>query len=429
MNYLVFLLSLCAIVVVHELGHYLVARCFDVAVDVFSIGFGPAVWRYKVKSSTEFRLSPILLGGYVRFSESLENKKQQKLITDISWWRQILILLAGPFANLGLAFMGLLLFFKIGGYVLIPYIGDVAPLSYANQLGLEKGSKIIAVNELPVYSWEDVFQEIKPVNSRVKLTIVRPQSNERFQIDVEGVTANSFFEKLGIVPLNPAIPAIIGSVVPDSAASKAGLRSGDEIKSIDGHSIKAMSEVSDYVSKHPNKKLKLSYVRQGKLNNIEFTSDSIHENQQTYGRLGVSSLGFEHFPQWFVYHQDNWQQAIVKTFSSIQQFLQFQLTVWFHLNDQISQLSGPVGMAKAASEAWTVSLKMFLMYCVWLNIGLAVVNLLPIPILDGGQCLLLILRKIFPKIFTEERQKHLLLWSLIFIIGLFVVGLFNDLSI
>lgn len=430
MSYLVFVLSLCFIVLVHELSHYLVARCFNVAVDVFSIGFGPALWhRIGKKNLTEFRLSPFLLGGYVKFSDSLDNKKQQHLITDISLWRQILILLAGPFANIGLAFIGLVIFFKIGTYTLMPYIGNVQPNSYASQLGLEKGAKILAINDFPVNSWEQVLQQIDWQGPKVQLTVENPHSNDPYKIDIENVSVKNFFEKLGTAPLSPEVPPIIGSVVPDSAASRAGLRSGDEIESINGQNIATMLEVSEFASKHPNKKLTLVYKREGRRYTIKFFTDRVYQNQKAYGRLGISSLGFEHFPQWFVYHQDSWPQAISKTCTSIHQFLALQLTVWIHLNDQITQLSGPVGMARAANEAWTAGLRMFLIFWVWLNVGLAVVNLLPLPVLDGGQCLLLILRKIFPKMLTEERQKILLLWSLILIVGLFVTGLFNDLSV
>jgi regulator of sigma E protease len=430
LSYLVFISSLCVIVLIHELGHYAVARCFNVAVDVFSIGFGPAIWRYKAKNSlTEFRVTPILLGGYVRFAESLQHQKQQYLITDISLWRQILILLAGPIANLVLAFLGLVLFFKIGAYVLLPYIGEVPSNSYASSLGFQKGAKIVSINDTPVESWEQALQQIEYLGSPLNISLLRPNSNEIYQIHLHDIKSEDFFKKLGLVPFTPELPAIIGSVMADSAASQAGLQMGDKILALDGRPIRTMLQVSEYISKHPNEKITLNFVRNGRIQKIDFFTDRVYENQKPYGRLGISSLGLEHFPQWFVYHQDNWQQAMTKSFKAMHQFLGLQLSVWFHLNDQLSQLSGPVGMARAANQAWTAGLKMFLMYWVWLNIGLAVVNLLPLPILDGGQCFMLILRKLFPSVLTEERQKMVLIWSLIFIVGLFVTGLFNDLSV
>jgi regulator of sigma E protease len=432
MSILIFVLTISVLVLVHELGHFGIARCFNVSIASFSIGFGKPLFKWvNAKSKTEFRVSPILLGGYVRFSEESVPESKAVLFEYLALWKKILILLAGPLANLLCAFIALIIFFKIESYTLIPYIGQVNAHSLAQKLGLKKDQRIISVNHHRVNSWEEILEFVRQPQKQLLIGIddSNQMSKEIFiKSSEKDLKVKDFFSVLGFQPMLPEIPAIIGKIQPGSVAEKIGLKLGDEILSIDGQAIKTMYQLSDYVSKHPNQKVSIRVKRNNNTFNLALTIEQITSGTRHFGKLGVYTLDFKYYPQWFHYHKESWFGALNKSSTAIQHFFKIQFLVWLNLKNEISQLSGPIGIAKAADQAWSMGSKTYLFFVIWLNIGLAVVNLLPIPILDGGQCLMLVLNKIFPSFLNQYRQKVIVLWSIIFLGGLFLVGLVNDCS-
>lgn len=428
MSILIFVLTISALVLVHELGHFSVAKCFNVSVAVFSIGFGKPLFKWiNPKNKTEFRCSPILLGGYVRFSEESLSESGTILFEYLPLWKKILILLAGPMANLLCAFLALIIFFKMESYTLIPYIGEVAPHSLGHKLGFKKGQRIIAVNHHTVNSWEEVLEVVRQPQKQLLIDINKSKEieiNDSKQI----INVKNFFNTLGLKPMLPEIPTIIGKIQADSVAETIGLKTGDKILSINGQQLKTMYQLSDYVSKHPNQKVTISVERKNKILNLSCVIEQISRGRHHFGKLGITTLDFKYYPQWFHYHKESWFGALHKSSIAIQHFFKMQFLVWFNLKDELSQISGPIGMVRAADQAWTIGIKTYLFFVIWLNIGLAVVNLLPIPILDGGQCVMLFLNKLFPRFLNQSRQKVIVLWSILFLSGLFLVGLFNDCS-
>lgn len=430
MSVFIFIFTLCFLVLFHELGHFLMARIFHVAIDTFSIGFGKALLSYTSKKhQTEFRIAPIFLGGYVRFAEDLSHHPSQVLIGELSLWRQLCILLAGPFANLLLAFLALVVFFKLGSYSLLPYVGDLENQSLASQIGFVKGQRILAVNDHQVNSWDEVMNDIFDQRT-IKFTVIDVGAENKHDLFYRSTQPleqdKSIFSLLGFKPLQPLIPAIVGSVQKKSVADMAGIAEGDKIISIDGINIHHMAQLSEYVRTHPDSRVGLRWVHGSQQISKNILLQSRLEQQKRVGLLGVTSVTLDKFPQWFHYNEYSWGSAFSKAIKTTWDFLSVQLKIWAHFHEQVGNVSGPIGMAKAADHAWSAGFKMYLIYVVWLNIGLAIINLLPIPILDGGQCVILVLKKCFPKLFTEQFSKFINICSFTLLVGLFFLGLVND---
>jgi regulator of sigma E protease len=418
-------------VMVHEWGHFSVARRFNVAISTFSIGFGPTlVKKVSSQAQIEYRLCAILLGGYVKFAEDLNNHPGQQLFENLRLWKKILILLAGPFANLLLAFFALIIYFKMDSYTMLPYIGAVQEHSIAQQIGFKEGQRIQKVNGTPVFSWTEVIQSIHS-NPTPDFTVFDSlQGLQIIHLSTKVLKSSSnLFDVLGFKPHLPQIPPIISKVQSGSPAEKAGFKTGDKIIATNHFSIQYMYQLSDWISTHPDKLVEITFLRDGIEHQVKVELGHWANGSKHMGQLGILTFDFSHYPDWFHYVHRSWFQAFYQSLMSIWGFCKIQLGVWFHLKEQLSNLSGPIGMAKAADHAWSIGFKTYLFFIIWINIGLAIVNLLPIPILDGGQCVLLILNKIFPKFLGRESQNIIMLWSIIFIGGLFILGLFNDLSL
>ena len=432
MSLFIFIISLCLLVLFHELGHFSMARLFNVAIETFSIGFGKAWFSFTDrKHQTEFRITPILLGGYVRFAEDASRYSRKVLIRDLALWKQLLILLAGPFANLLLAFLTLVVFFKLGSYSPLPYVGDLKEHALASQIGFNKGQRILAVNDHVVNSWMDVIDNTMGQTS-IKFSVLDSNLQDKHELFFNSAKPLSqkqdFFQWIGFNPLLPKIPAVVGDIQKKSTADIAGIAIGDKIISIDNLTIDHMAQLSEYVRAHPNVTVTLRWIHDSKELSKKVILQSRIEQQKHIGLLGVSSPTFDKFPQWFHYTQYSWSDAFQKATVTAWNFLSVQLGVWLHFNEQVANISGPLGMARAADHAWSAGIKMYLLYIVWLNVGLAVINLLPIPILDGGQCVVLILKKIFPRAFNDQHMKWISICSFLLLSGLFLLGLSNDWS-
>ena len=433
MSLIIFIFTLCFLVIIHELGHFGVARLLNVAIETFSVGFGPSICSvYSHKKHTEFRLSPLLLGGYVRFAEKADEHPGQRLLLDLDAWEQILILLAGPVANLLLAFVSMVALFKIGAYTPLPIIGEMRSPSYAQSLGLKTGQKILALDNIPVHSWGEIHNELQTKQNLMLIEVEdltnHQRTQKRIKITPDLKQADKFYSTMGFKPWEPTLPAIIGSIESGSMAEKSGLKIGDKILAIKQYIIHDMTEFVEQVRSLPDAKFTIKVWRQHHVITLNAQAGSIIDHHLRIGYLGVGSLSYEHYPQWFFYTQATWTNAIDNAFHSIKAFLGIQLTAWLNLKNQFADISGPIGIARAAQEAWTVGFRTYLLFVIWLSIGLAVINLLPIPALDGGQCVMVLLRKFFPHFWTQQRQNSLMIWSFAFLAGLFVLGLFNDWS-
>ncbi len=407
MALIAFIVTIGILVTIHEFGHFQVARWCGVKVLRFSIGFGKPLWQKTFgKDETEFVLAAIPLGGYVKMLDERELKEEENSInySEVelerafnrqSVWRRIAIVLAGPLANLLLAvalYWGL---FMLGVTGMRPIIGVVEENSLAAQASLKSGEIIQKVAGNPVSTWQEArwalleesleskTVEIEATNNNKELlqhTLSFDGTNNDAEIDV--------LKKIGLEPFKPNIPAVIGEILSDSAAEKAGFKLDDKILRIDGVEMDGWEQVVNNIKDNPSKPLQFELVRSQKIVHITATPESVEEGDETIGRLGagVKLEQVELDKLLITLHYSpliSLQKAIVKTWDTSIFSLQM-LGKMLTGKVSLKGISGPLTIADYAGKSANLGLITFLGFLALVSISIGVLNLLPIPVLDGG---------------------------------------------
>jgi regulator of sigma E protease len=408
-----FIATIGLLVTIHEYGHFQVARWCGVKVLKFSIGFGkPLFTKTFGKDKTEFVLAAIPLGGFVKMLDEREQKAEQEANPELpkarfseadlqrafnrqSVWKRIAIVSAGPIANLLLAIMLYWLLFMMGVTGTRPIIGEVAKDSLAAQASMTTGEVIQKINGEPVNSWQEarwILLEESLESKSVEIEAIS-QNNELFQhtLSFAGIDNDSeidVLKKVGLQEFRPTFAAIIGEVLADSAAGQAGLKSGDKILSIDGLTINDWEQVVNLIKASPSKKLWFEIERAQKILRIAATPEKIDENGESVGRIGagvkIDQKKLDELLVEFNYSPlVSLQKAATKTWdTSI--FSLKMLGKMFTGQVSLKSISGPVTIADYAGKSANMGLKSFLSFLALVSISIGVLNLLPIPVLDGG---------------------------------------------
>jgi regulator of sigma E protease len=398
---LAFVVAISVLVAVHEYGHYIVGRWTGMKVLRFSIGFGKPIWtRIGGKDRTEYCISAIPLGGYVRFLDTREGpipeEDEGRAFNQRPVPQRIAVLLAGPAFNFLFAILAYWALFIYGIPTLVPAVGAVEPDSYAAQAGLEQGDRIVAVGEVETADWESALVAMLDQmvsGGRVPLTLEAEDGWRRdATIDV-GADARRLtepgmlFDGLGFRPFGAAdLPADIGRVEDDGPAKAAGLEAGDRIVGIDGVPILDFGDLVAAVQPRANQRVSVDYVRDGQRLSTALVIREQHVDGEVRGRIGVAHSGdFSDF-----YYQrrygpvDSIGEAMARTWSTTV-FTLRMLARMVTGDVSIKNISGPINIAQFAGESAQRGLDYFLGFLAIVSISLGVLNLLPIPVLDGGQ--------------------------------------------
>ncbi|MBT8447350.1 MAG: RIP metalloprotease RseP [Gammaproteobacteria bacterium] len=398
---LAFIVAISVLVAVHEYGHYIVGRWTGMKVLRFSIGFGKPIWtRIGGKDRTEYCVSAIPLGGYVRFLDTREGpipeEDEGRAFNQRPVPQRIAVLLAGPAFNFLFAILAYWALFIYGIPTLVPAVGAVEPDSYAARAGLEQGDRIVAVGEVQTADWESALVAMlnqMVSDGRVPLTLEAEDGWRRdATIDV-GADARRLtepgmlFDGLGFRPFGAAdLPADIGRVEDDGPAKAAGLEAGDRIVGIDGVPILDFGDLVAAVQPRANQRVSVDYVRDGQRLSTALVIREQHVDGEVRGRIGVAHSGdFSDF-----YYQrrygpvDSIGEAMARTWSTTV-FTLRMLARMVTGDVSIKNISGPINIAQFAGESAQRGLDYFLGFLAIVSISLGVLNLLPIPVLDGGQ--------------------------------------------
>jgi len=398
---LAFVVAISVLVAVHEYGHYIVGRWTGMKVLRFSIGFGKPIWmRIGGKDRTEYCISAIPLGGYVRFLDTREGPipeaDEGRAFNQRPVPQRIAVLLAGPAFNFLFAIVAYWALFLYGIPTLVPAVGAVDPGSYAAEAGLEQGDRIVAVGDVETADWESALVAMLDQmvsDGRVPLTLETEDGWQReATIDV-GADARRLtepgmlFEGLGFRPFGAGdLPADIGRVEDDGPAKAAGLEPGDRIVGIDGAPIRDFGDLVEAVQPRANQRVSIDYVRDGQRLSTSLVIQEQRVDGEVRGRLGVAHSGdFSEF-----YYQrrygpvESLDQAMTRTWSSTV-FTLRMLGRMVTGDVSIKNISGPINIAQFAGESAERGLDYFLGFLAIVSISLGVLNLLPIPVLDGGQ--------------------------------------------
>jgi len=399
-----FIVALGILVTVHEFGHFWVARKLGIKVLKFSIGFGRTIWsRTTGPDQIEYAIGILPLGGYVKMLDSTEGdvtpQECGRAFDHQPIWKRTLVVLAGPGANFLFAVLAYWLVFIIGTQGLRPIVGAVEPGSPAAIAGFEKGDEIIAINGRPNRSWSDqrlwLFDGALDEQPIVFTVRSADQQQRQLSVRVNNIAAtladgSVMSRGLGLQPYRPPVPAEIDKVFPDSPGQRAGLLSGDRITKINTLKVDDWFAVQQTIAANPGVALTIEVSRQGQLLALQLTPDAVEVNGKTIGRVGIQRKAVRMPDDMMVNLSLPILPALKKSVQTT--WLMSALTLrmmGLMILQKVSPktLSGPLTIAQYAGQTAQIGLQQFLLFLAVVSVSLGVLNLLPVPVLDGGHLL------------------------------------------
>lgn len=431
------------VVLIHEWGHFIVARWCGVRVLRFSIGFGKPIWRYQSTSGTEYVVGILPFGGYVKMEdeagETAAGSLDPAAFSAKSVWQRIAITLAGPAMNFLLAIVLFWAIFWQGFTVIRPVIGHVAPASPAAKAGIQPNDEIVSVGGIPTRNWQRVLMGVvrHAGESTMQMT-VRPlgsQATRNVTLHLARWRVNStkpqFLKALGITPVVPQYPAVIAEVIAESPAMRAGLLPSDRITSIDGLPVKTMIDLIQQVQARPNAKVTIGYRRAGRQQSTRVVLGGHTVQGKQLGFLGVRAKP----PVWpakmrrqtdYTWYSA-WSPALEET--ALLTLFQAQIIQKMVVGDiSFRTLGGPISVFKSAGQASQSGLRVYLSFIAFISLMLGFINLLPIPGLDGGHLLFYLVEVIIRRPISARYQILFFKIGITLLILLMVVATVNDLS-
>ena len=469
---LALLVTISILVTIHEYGHYWVARRCNVHVIRFSVGFGKAIYTKKGRqpvygeqpvydkegnlvpvrtgsnetlAPTEFTLAAIPLGGYVKMLDEREgyvpDDQLHLAFNRKTVWQRIAIVSAGPIANFLLAIVAYWMLFASGVTGVIPVIGELEPESAAATAGLQQGYEIVAVDGNATKTWSEVnlglFDRLGETGDIV-ITVVEPGSynaQSNYNVPVRQWLSNSDSplpaRDLGLVMQLPEFPAVIGGLNDDGRATAGGVEVGDEFLSVDGVSLKGWPHLVDVIQANPEKMLNVLVLRDGGTMNIALTPEGIERGGNFLGFIGASPQPVNFPPEMLremrypIYSA--WMPAAVKTWE-VTLFTLASIKKMIVGAISPKNLSGPITIAQVASATAENGFESFVGFIALLSISLGVINLLPIPVLDGGHLLYYFIELIAGRPVPERVQVWGLQVGTFLIMGIMVLAFYNDIA-
>ncbi|HEX6572174.1 MAG TPA: RIP metalloprotease RseP [Steroidobacteraceae bacterium] len=448
LTYLVaFLVAIGVLVAVHEYGHFWMARRMGIGVLRYSIGFGKVLWSRRSKHGCEYAISAIPLGGYVKLLDEREGLVPPELLSQAynrkPVWRRILVLLAGPFANFLFAAAAYWILFVIGIPALKPVIGDVTADSVAARAGMQSGDAIVAVAGEPVSTREGAVLAIldRLMDGAPIELAVRGDSGEggtrTLDLIIEGdrralTEPGALLPRLGFDFWYPTVPTEIGKIVPDSPAARARLELGDRIVAVDDEPVADFSDLVDRVQPSPGKTLAFTVERKGERFEVPIEVEAQREGDRLVGRIGIQPVQSLAVPEDMRALERYGAiaaggRAIEKTWNM--SVLTVRM-IWNVATGDVSvkNLSGPINIAEYAGFSARQGILSFLSFLAIVSVSLFVLNLLPIPILDGGQVVYQLAELVKGSPLSERAQAVGQQIGIVLLLVLMSFAFYNDLS-
>lgn len=434
MTILAFLILLGVLITIHELGHFLFARLFGVKVESFSIGFGPPLIKWRGKDDTVYQIAAIPLGGYVKmYGEDSMTEPVQGQVDKTAYsdprsfhskpnWQKMLIAFAGPLFNIVLAVVLFIAVYMLGikepAYLSEPVVvGYVEKGSFAEKAGLMPFDRIIKVGEKEVKNWKEFMLESSMKSGKITdIWIDRDGKILKLSVSIpEDITK----DKVGISPL---IPAKVGNIFENSPAMKAGLQKGDVIVGFNGIPVRSWFEFAQFMTNMKEEKpVNLIVKRDGKI--ISITVIPTYSSELKKYTIGISP----HFEQKTI--QYSFGQAVDK---AVDKTVELTVAIYGVVKGLITgdvsfkTLGGPLSIAKFSGEALETGITTFLFAMAFMSLQLGYLNLLPIPVLDGGLILVLLIETIIRRPLPEKAKEYLAYFGFALLGTLMIYVIFND---
>lgn len=444
-----FIVALGILVVVHEFGHFWVARKLGVKVLRFSVGFGKPLWsRSSGPDETEYVVATIPLGGYVKMLDEREGVVAEKDLPRAFNRKPVLsriaIVAAGPVFNFLFAILAYYLMFLVGVDGLVPEIGKVIPDTPAYHAGFKAGDRLVSANGVDIPSWEsasitllDQALDTGVINVEVLTDRGYPKSRSLDLGDTRALLdEGDLFRKIGLEPWRPQIAPIIGQLEPGLPAARDGLMEGDKVLRANGEPMNDWRDWVGIIQSHPGKPVSLEVLRAGVVVPLEITPIAKQAGGREIGYIGAGpKVDKERYTEQLKSHKvlvqygplEGVAQAGQKTWQAV--ILTFKLMGKLIVGDaSLKTISGPLSIAEYAGVSATIGLAAFLSFMAIVSVSLGVINLLPVPVLDGGHLLFYVIELVKGSPISERWEA---LWQqvgLVLLAALMMLAFYNDLS-
>ena len=443
---LAFIAAIAILVVIHEMGHYWVARLCGVKVLRFSVGFGRAIYTKRfANSETDWVISAIPLGGYVKMLDEREGEVATHEL-HLAFNRQpvlqrMAIVVAGPLANLLLAILLFWALFIYGVPSLKPVLGKVLPNTPAASAFLQEQETIVSINEQAIPSWEQVSWVLLDLalqgatEARIEARTAQGDL-VRHVLNLKALTRDNmdenFLHSLGLQPYQPLVRPVIGKLVEGGVAQRAGLLPNDKILRVDSQKIQDWKDLVGAVRGHPGQLLQLEIERSGTLRVLNLTPEATSEANITVGKIGAAPyidrrefdalLTKVHYAPLAAFGhavRKTWEIAKV-SLKSLGKMVIGEMS--------LKNLSGPITIADYAGQSAQMGVVAYLSFLALISISLGVLNLLPIPLLDGGHLLYYTVELIKGSPMSEKAWEAGQKIGIALLVTLMALALFNDFS-
>ncbi len=443
---LAFIGALGVLVTIHEYGHFQVARSLGIKVLRFSLGFGPTLWMRRFGADqTEFAVCAIPLGGYVKMLDAREGPVAEaelpRAFNTQSVGRRFAVVVAGPLANLVLAVLVYWVMYMAGVSGPRPIVGEIHSGGIAAAAGLRAGDEIVAVDGRATAIWDNVMAtaidailDAREVHILVRSEQGREQSItlDFSRVSIDDLTRGDFFRKVGFEPRRLRLPPIIGKVIPGEAAALAGLESGDVLEQVDGVPIDDWLKWVERVRSSPGQTLAVTVRRHGVAVALKVTPRATGLEGALVGRIGAEVAPFEPSDAAMPYAVERYDpatalvRAVERTEATALTTLKFMRKMLVG-EASVDNLSGPISIAQFAGASAKLGVTRFLEFLGLVSVSLGVLNLLPIPLLDGGHLMYFLLEVIMRRPLPEAFQVYGQHAGLTLLLGLMGLAMYNDL--
>jgi regulator of sigma E protease len=440
---LAFVVAVGLLVAVHEFGHFWVARRLGVKVLRFSIGFGRALWRRQsAPDEPEYVVAAIPLGGYVKMLDEREGpvpaEELDRAFNRQSLWVRSAVVVAGPLANFLFAIAAFWLVLTLGETGIRPLVGEVEPGKAAARAEMQVGDEIISINGRLTPTWSLALQELATASvgePELRISVRDTGGATKVRVMPSGdigdlAETRDLLGHLGMAPERPAIPAVFGTILAGEPAESAGLREGDRIVSVDGNRMQEWGHWVKYVQARPGVEIDLVVERDGESRQIRLTPAPHARDNEVIGRIGASNRPA---PELLERYQVKYRMGLGEAFpAAVARTWEYSVltlkVIWRVLTGQasIQNLSGPLTIADAAGKTASIGFVYFLKFLAVVSISLGVLNLLPVPVLDGGHLLYFAIEAVKGSPLSEEAMVQGQKIGLVMLLGLMTLAFYVD---
>ncbi len=432
------------LITVHEFGHFWVARKMGVKVLRFSVGFGKPLWRRQGADGTEYVIAGVPLGGYVKMLDEREGEvpaeELHRAFNRQRVAKRFAIVVAGPLFNFLLAIAAFWLMFISGIPGLTPLVGEIVEGSPADRAGLRSGQQIIAVNGERTPTWDAVLERLLPtalVGGELRVQVESAEGGTRqTQLELShpgpDLKPHEVIARIGLRPYQPKVQPVIGEITPGSPADRAGLQAGDRPLQVAGHPVDDVEGFIGRIREHPGEPVPVVVMRNGERLEIAVRPEAVDTEEGRIGRIGAA-VGAD--PQELKPYRAEWRYGPLEAAtSSVAKTWEMSVLTLRMLGEMIvgrasvENISGPITIARFARESALDGFARFLSFLAIVSISLGVLNLLPIPVLDGGHLMFYLVEAVKGRPVSERTEAFGQRLGIAVIIALMTLAFYNDLA-